>query len=239
MIHIRSVLNYAIKRRKLDDNIASYVDLPKVEDYKPIILTIEEAKMLLNHTPSRERAIIACSMLAGIDTGTIFGLEPKHINFNLKPHATINLCQQYTDGKIVKHLKTKYREGTIPICDLLRDILYEWLTTSGYLFKQYVFQGKKEGKPLHPSTWVSKTFRKLLEKNGLHRMRLYDCRHTFVSIALYAGISTFDTSKLARHASERTTTDIYGHLLPGQIDNALKIIDGIFGENAVENSDAK
>ena len=54
---------------------------------------------------------------------------------------------------------------------------------------------------------------------------MVNLKHTFVSILIGQGIPTADVQQLARHASYQTTIDIYGHLLPNQLEKGLNDLD--------------
>jgi integrase len=50
---------------------------------------------------------------------------------------------------------------------------------------------------------------------GLDRITLHECRHTFASLAIDAGVSAKALSEFMGHASVAFTWDRYGHLMPG------------------------
>src|SRR4051794_15534107 len=55
---------------------------------------------------------------------------------------------------------------------------------------------------------------------GLPLVTLHDCRHTFASFAIAAGMNAKTLSTIMGHADIATTYDLYGHLLPGSEDEA-------------------
>lgn len=59
---------------------------------------------------------------------------------------------------------------------------------------------------------------------GLKRITLHECRHTFASIAIAAGVNIGTVSAALGHASVTITWDRYHHLMPGTMDQAASLI---------------
>jgi integrase len=59
---------------------------------------------------------------------------------------------------------------------------------------------------------------------GLDRITLHECRHTFASIAIAAGVNIGTVSAALGHASVTITWDRYHHLMPGTMDEAAELI---------------
>jgi integrase len=59
-----------------------------------------------------------------------------------------------------------------------------------------------------------------LEPIGLH-----ECRHTFASLMIAAGVNAKALSTYLGHASISITLDRYGHLMPGNEDEAAGLLD--------------
>jgi integrase len=59
---------------------------------------------------------------------------------------------------------------------------------------------------------------------GLERITLHECRHTFASIAIAAGVDIGTVSDAMGHASVTITWDRYRHLMPGTMADAAELI---------------
>jgi integrase len=59
---------------------------------------------------------------------------------------------------------------------------------------------------------------------GLQRITLHECRHTFASIAIAAGVNIGTVSAAMGHSSVKVTWDRYHHLMPGTMDEAAERI---------------
>jgi integrase len=54
---------------------------------------------------------------------------------------------------------------------------------------------------------------------------LHECRHTFASLLIAAGVNAKAITAYLGHASIQTTFDLYGHLMPGNEDEAVALVD--------------
>jgi integrase len=54
---------------------------------------------------------------------------------------------------------------------------------------------------------------------------LHECRHTFASLMIAAGVNAKALSTYMGHANIATTIDKYGHLMPGNEAEAAGLLD--------------
>ena len=83
--------------------------------------------------------------------------------------------------------------------------------------------GQPEAVPFYPgrSAAADEARRKL----GSTRIRLHECRHTFASLMIAAGVNAKALSTYMGHASITITLDRYGHLMPGNEEEAADLLD--------------
>jgi integrase len=60
---------------------------------------------------------------------------------------------------------------------------------------------------------------------GLDRITLHECRHTFASLVIAAGVNAKALSTFMGHANISITLDRYGHLMPGSEAEAADLLD--------------
>jgi integrase len=60
---------------------------------------------------------------------------------------------------------------------------------------------------------------------GLERLTLRDCRHTYASLSIAAGVNAKALSTYVGHSSIQITFDRYGHLMPGNEAEAASLLD--------------
>jgi integrase len=63
------------------------------------------------------------------------------------------------------------------------------------------------------------------KRSGLVGMTLHECRHTFASLMIAAGVNAKALSTYMGHANISITLDRYGHLMPGNEDEAAGLLD--------------
>jgi integrase len=59
----------------------------------------------------------------------------------------------------------------------------------------------------------------------LTRITLHECRHTFASLMIAAGVNAKQLSVYMGHANISITLDRYGHLMPGAEAEAASLLD--------------
>jgi integrase len=60
---------------------------------------------------------------------------------------------------------------------------------------------------------------------GLDPVRLHDCRHTYASFLIAAGVNAKAITTYMGHSSITITFDRYGHLMPGNEAEAIGLTD--------------
>jgi integrase len=62
-------------------------------------------------------------------------------------------------------------------------------------------------------------------RDTLQPITLHECRHTYASLMIEAGVNAKALSTYMGHASIAITMDRYGHLMPGSEDQAAGLLD--------------
>ncbi|HEV3035384.1 MAG TPA: tyrosine-type recombinase/integrase [Solirubrobacteraceae bacterium] len=62
-------------------------------------------------------------------------------------------------------------------------------------------------------------------KPPLDPITLHECRHTFASLMIAAGVNAKALSTFMGHAGIQITLDLYGHLMPGNESEAAAQLD--------------
>ena len=103
-------------------------------------------------------------------------------------------------------------------------------TGEGYVF------GRTPGEPFAPSSVYKRTraawgWRKIdgkwtkTREDALEPVKPHDLRHTCASVMIAAGINAKALSTYMGHSSITITFDLYGHLMPGYLDEAATMLD--------------
>jgi integrase len=117
-------------------------------------------------------------------------------------------------------IETKGRNGRkVPIPGVLRDYLDEHRLRGG--------EGRAFGNGEEP--FNSKTLTERADRAWraakLDRITLHECRHTFASLMIAAGVNAKALSTYMGHANISISLDRYGHLMPGNEEEAAGLLD--------------
>jgi integrase len=121
-------------------------------------------------------------------------------------------------------IETKSRAGkrTVPIAAVLRDHLDEHKLQSGR--NEGLVFGRSAELPfsIGPAQDRGDTAWK---RARLKRLTLHEARHTFASLMIAAGVNAKALSTYMGHSSITITLDRYGHLMPGNEEEAAELLD--------------
>jgi integrase len=240
---IRNVLMplRVIFRRAVEDGIVvvnpmTGLRLPAVRGRRERIAAPEEAARLLAALPVGDRALWATAMYAGLRRGELMGLRWEDIDL-ANGLIRIERAHDVVSGSTVTP-KSSAGLRRVPIPAALREALIEHKLAAEWS-EGYVF-GRSATEPFTPTAvrrravaaWTAwnaeETERaeqegrepELLEPIGLH-----ECRHTFASLMIAAGVNAKALSVYMGHSSVTITYDRYGHLMPGNEAEAAGLLD--------------
>lgn len=212
-----------IYRRALEDgyvavNPCTALRLPAVRGRRDRIVSPAEAAALLSALPAAERPLWALALYAGLCRGELMALRWRDVDL-----ATgVIRVERSWDAKegVVVEPKSHSGRRKVPIAAVLRDLLLEHkLRTKGELVLS-----RSDGSPLNPTTSSSKA-RRAWKHAGLDPITLHEARHTFASLMIAAGVNARALCSYMGHASVTITYDRYGHLMPGNEDEAAALLD--------------
>jgi integrase len=126
------------------------------------------------------------------------------------------------EGEIMP--KTEIARRRVPVPAVLRDHLVEHRQRAGDVQGDWLVFGRAPRRPFGPST-VTKRARYAWDAAGLERITLHECRHTFASLMIAAGVNAKALQTYMGHANIEITYGRYGHLMPGNEDQAAGLLD--------------
>ena len=183
------------------------------------IVSPETAAALLAALEPRDRVLWALALYAGLRRGELMGLRWSDVDLA----AGIIRVERSWDASARTFVEPKSRAGRrkVPVAAALRDILVEHkITATGELVV-----GRAGGYRPFNDTSVAQRALKAWRRAGLEPITLHDARHTFASLMIAAGVNARALTAYMGHASVTTTYDRYGHLMPGNEDEAAALLD--------------
>lgn len=228
---LRQALDQAVEDRLISANpIVRSIKGPSVPATGGKALTPEQARQLLNAAKgARLEAAIRLALGLGLRRGEVCGLRWADIDLQ---GTTLSV-----KGQIVyeprqelfwAEPKTKTAVRTLHLPAVLVGAL-RWHQTRqeaehkamGWAPAVYVFTSATTGGPLNPSAFYI-TFKQIATAAGLESFRLHDLRHSAASFLLAEGVSLKKVQQILGHARGSTTLGVYGHLLPGEENDATE-----------------
>jgi integrase len=216
---IRAVCRRAVSRGELVVNPCSGLDMPTPDGRRERFATPTEAEALIAAAPEENRALWATALYAGLRRGELMALRWKCVDL---AGGLIQVRKGWDpqDGEI--ELKSRSGRRRVPITPALRDHLIDHRLLTG---RDEGFVFGRDADRVFTSTAVSDRADAAWEDAKLLRITLHECRHTFASLMIAAGVNAKALSTFMGHANISITLDRYGHLMPGTEAEAAQLLD--------------
>jgi integrase len=138
----------------------------------------------------------------------------------------INVERSWDQKQGLVEPKSMAGRRRVPIAAVLRDYLVNHRMTTksdGLVF------ARKDGRPFNPTT-VSQRAERAWKNAKLQPVTLHECRHTFATLMIAAGVNAKALQTFMGHSSITVTLDRYGHLFPGSEEEAAVLLDAYLAE---------
>lgn len=219
LLPLRAIYKRAIARGEIAVNPTTGLEMPAVRGGRDRIAAPDECVKLLGALGEHDRPLWATAMYAGLRRGELMALRIEDVDLaagKLHVRRSWDLVEGEIGPKSIKG------ERVVPVAAVLRDYLDEHLMslewTEGLVF------GSTAHSPFSP-TPVRKRAGTAWKRAGLEAITLHECRHTFASLMIAAGVNAKALSTYMGHANISITLDRYGHLMPGNEDEAAALLD--------------
>ena len=218
IVPLRKICSRAVARNDIGANPTSGLELAAVRGKRDRVASPEEAQALLEALPLEDRALWAAALYGGLRLGELRALRWTDVDLG----AGVIRVKRGWDPKMGE-ISTKSGPGnrTVPVAAVLRDYLTEHRMRSegeGLVF------GRGEAQPFDRTT-IANRADSAWTKAGLTRITPHECRHTFASLMIAAGVNAKALSTYLGHSSIQITFDRYGHLMPGNESEAAGLLD--------------
>jgi integrase len=178
------------------------LELPKVTGRRDRVAAPDEAARLLAALPQTERALWATALFAGLRLGELQALSWENVE---RGKGLIHVVRAF-DEKSRVFVAPKSRAGArkVPIVAELRDQL---LTHKARTRDSGLVFGRAETLPFSTST-TDRRAKRAWAKAELAPIGLHECRHTFASILIAAGVNAKALSTYLGHSSIQITRQV-------------------------------
>jgi integrase len=241
---LQAIYRYAVRRDVVQINPTREVELPAADGRRERIATAEEAERLIAALPESDQALWACAFYAGLRRGELRALRTSDIDMG---RSEIQVAFNWDDVEGPIPPKSKAGQRTIPVFGVLRDMLDARAlgTDSDLAF------GRAKSVPFSPKSvsdrakraWKAANEREeevasqeKRDPNLLEPITLHECRHTFASLLIDAGVNAKAIQEFMGHASVDETFSRYGHLMPGAREQARELVDDYMSKRRAEGA---
>ena len=240
---IHRALKYAVKIKTIQSNPAVNVERPRKEKFIGSFYDKKEINTLFDIIQGHPLEVaIKLAAFYGLRREEIIGLKWTAIDFEnntLTIQHTVTECN--LDGKHIEvasdTAKTDSSLRTMPLVTNFREMLlakkekqehYRKLCGRSYCkeYLNYIFVNEM-GERWKPR-YLSDGFKRILEQNGLRRIRFHDLRHTCASLLLANNVPMKKIQEWLGHSEFSTTANIYAHLdFQSKISSAKAMLTGL------------
>ena len=237
--NIRKALQYAVKIKLINSNIADDIEKPKRQQVIHEYYNDREIKQLLDIVKGMKiEFAIKMAIYYGLRRSEIMGLKWDVIDFEDK---TITIRHTVTEIKVdgvVKEVsknrtKNKGSYRVLPLLPEIEEYLLDLkfqqeenkkIAKSSYNneFADYIYVDAMGDRT--KLNYVSQHFNTLLKKYNLKMIRFHDLRHSCASLLIANGVSLKEVQLWLGHSDYATTANIYVHLDSQVKNNTASVI---------------
>lgn len=230
---LQAIYRHAVRRDLVIVNPTREVDLPAARGMRDRIATAAEAARLLDALSEPDRAIWATAFFAGLRRSELQALRVRDIDL-ARSEISVHRSWDTYEGPVAPKSKAGIR--TVPLLDVLRGYLDGTRQSVGAALAF----GRTPELPFDAKTindrakraWAAwnKSEKEVAEGERrepcqLQPITLHECRHTFASLLIDAGVNPKAIQEFMGHATIEETFSRYGHLMPGARDQARVLVD--------------
>ncbi len=217
LMPVRALYRRALAVGEIAANPTTGLELPAVRGGRDRVVGRADAARLVAAAP--DPAIWATALYAGLRLGELRALRWGDIDPGV---IRVNRSWDPRAGPI----EPKSAAGTrsVPIPEALRGHLAPTGSPGALVF------GRAPGVPFN-GAGVTQRAARAWKAAGLAPIGLHDCRHSYASMMIDAGVNAKALSTYLGHATIAITMDRYGHLMPGNEAEAAALFDRYLGQD--------
>lgn len=218
---LSSIMSEAVELGLTPANPCSRVrGLPSSKSQRqPAFLTRDEIERVLTALYPHYQLMVRCAAFTGLRQSELLALRRKHVNLLHGRIRVEEAIKEWRNGEPTFGETKSGRGRTVGLEPGLRAALTDHLASLSGGDDALVFRNT-EGGPVHAESFMRNFFRPAVKKvlPGRH-VTFHDLRHTCASLLIGSGANALEVRDWMGHASIATTYNVYGHLLPDNVDD--------------------
>jgi integrase len=217
---LQAIYRRAASRGGLPVNPTRDLELPAPRPRKAEVVEHDTAAALLAAVPDTDRAVWGTALYAGLRYGELRALRWGAVDLAT---GTVRVEASWDPKAGAQAPKTHTSRRTVPVPGVLRDVLLDHRLREGNDPEALVFGS--DGVPFDATRLYRRADAAWKAAGLAGRLRLHQCRHTFASYMIAAGVNAKALTAYMGHSSIKVTFDLYGHLFPGNEAEAAGLLD--------------
>lgn len=183
--------------------------------------TYQETSLFLKH--ARElypqwHALMLVGFRTGLRPGELLALQWQDVDLHAQELLVRRTLAKTTEGVMVSNTTKGRRSRRVPLTSDALEVLLEQDRRGPYVF------ASERGQATRHHSGLAYAMERSAEAAGLRAIRAHDMRHSFAAQLVSAGESIKVVAEILGHRSVQTT-ELYAHLAPSSLKNALASID--------------
>jgi integrase len=219
VLPLRAIYRRAMSRSEVAENPTLGLLLPAVRTRRERVARPQEASALIEALAATDRALWATALYAGLRRGELQALEWEQVDL---AEGLIRVERSWDPVAGPIEPKSNAGRRRVPISGALRRHLLAHRLRQGR--SHGLVFGSERGGTFDPPSAMARA-KAAWAKARLSAIALHECRHTYASFMIAAGVNAKALSIYMGHASITITLDRYGHLMPGAESEAALLLD--------------
>jgi integrase len=219
VLPLRAIFRRAVARSEVVQNPTLGLSLPAVRGRRDRVARPEEARSLIAAVPAGDRALWATALYAGLRRGELQALRWSDVDLDA---GVLRVERSWDQREGPVEPKSRAGRRRIPLVRPLRAELAAHRLRQGGGGEGLVL-GK--GEKAFASGAATRRAREAWAARDLEPIGLHECRHTYASFMIAAGVNAKALSTYMGHSSITITLDRYGHLMPGSEAEAAGLLE--------------
>lgn len=221
---LAAILDVAVRDRRISNNPARGVRLPRKVPKKRAYLTGSQVEILASHS-GRHATLIYTLAYTGVRWGEVTGLRIESVD-TVRRRLLIRENAVNVGGRVIVGTPKSHQSRSVPYPRFLAVLIDE--QCEGKSRDQLVF-GSGLTHLLSPDGrrgWFVSAIRKSQREDAkFPEITLHDLRHTAASLAISAGANPKAVQRMLGHASAAMTLDVYADLFEDDLDAVSDRLD--------------
>lgn len=220
---LAGILDVAVRDRRISDNPARGIRLPKKRPKERIYLTHSQVRELARHSIYPELVYVLA--YTGLRWGEATALRVRDVQPDRR-RLTVHENAVIVNGKIHVGSPKTHRGRSVPYPEFLDEMLR--ILASGKSIDSLLFGDGEEHMRLPNSKkgWFAGAVRRTrAEFAEFPHVTPHDLRHTAASLAISAGANVKAVQRMLGHASAVMTLDTYADLFDDDLNSVSKAMD--------------